>query len=355
MPRSLILLLSLLSASCFANSSADEKIALLEARLGKLEAESAQLRALLVDIQSQPETDDVGLTPDDIEQEFSQLRQTLDTQAKVSGYADVEYRDSDESGVNPSTRIHHLSVFFTKQFDPKLRFFSEIEFEDGPAFASKDDNAAFSDKNGKIFLEAANLTYRFRPGLSVRAGRFFTPTGIWSEDHYPPFVATQERPLIIRKVFPQLIDGASLRGGRAIDDGFVSFDFFLGNGEGNTGNKDENSSKAAGLRLRYEKPGTINSLLGLEVYRDRLNTGDVKRAWGLHLKLNYNQFELQSEYAQSEIALSSQPDTDKDGWYAQLRHQTNDWSYGARFEQFDEDINLASSERKRRTAFLNYH
>lgn len=357
MRQILFILLWLASVHSFATTGAEEKIALLEARLAKLEAESAQLRSLLAEIQTSPVVpeDDSAFTAEELEDEFSQIRQTLDTQAKVSGYADVEYRDSDASGVNPGVRIHHLSVFFTKQFDQNLRFFSEIEFEDGPVFASKTDGDAFSSKNGKIFLEAANLTYRLKPGLTLRAGRFFTPTGIWSEDHYPPFVTTQERPLIIRRIFPQLIDGAGLRGSKALNNSFVSFDLFAGNGEGNTASKDENSSKATGLRLRLERADTLSSLLGLEVYRDRLNTGDVKTAWGMHLKLNYNQFELQSELAQSRIAIGGQPDTDKDGWYTQLKHHKNDWSYGVRFERFDEDINLTNTESKRRTAFINYH
>jgi len=144
---------------------------------------------------------------------YEDLSKEIENNITISGYADVEYRGSSEPGINEEFRMHHLSLFFSKQFDNNVKFFSEIEYEDTPKFEGKNDGSGdLETASGKIFVEALNFDWNYSQHLNIRAGRFFTPAGIWSEDHYPPFVTTQERPLHIRKIFPQLIDGLSLFG-----------------------------------------------------------------------------------------------------------------------------------------------
>ena len=109
-----------------------------------------------------------------------------------------------------------MSLFFTKDFGNGWSFFSEVEYEDGPKFEG--DGTTLSSQDGKIFLESVNMTYLHKPDLSARVGRFFTPAGIWSVDHYPPFVGTQLRPQHIRKIFPQVIDGAGVFGSLTLKD-----------------------------------------------------------------------------------------------------------------------------------------
>lgn len=321
-------------------------------RIERLETETEALKAALLEALAQNviahQSDEL------VDDKLADLQHNVEHGTKVGGYVDIEYRDSDAAGSVPSTRLHHLSLFFTKQFDNRFRFFSEIEFEDAPVFSSAKDAASFKAKNGKIFLEAVNLTFAWKPELGFRVGRFFTPIGIWSEDHYPPFVVTQERPLIIRKIFPQLVDGLSARGSLPLGDGFVSYDVFAGNGEGNTGKRDENSNTAKGLRVRYEMPGRLDTTIGIDAYDDRLNDGVRKSAWGMHGKLRYGLFSAQTEWAKAKYDNPAGQDSTRDGYYLQLQATRSDWTWGVRHDRFNEEENLVDSRTVRNTAFLNY-
>ncbi|MEE9354868.1 MAG: hypothetical protein V3U75_04690 [Methylococcaceae bacterium] len=283
---------------------------------------------------------------EEVLEEVEATNSVLDYLPRVSGYADVEYKMSDKNGANDGFRIHHLSLFFTKQWSEKWRFFSEIEYEDGPKFEG--DTA-----DGKIFVEAVNIDYLWRPEAMIRLGRFFTPAGLWSVDHYPPFVPTQDRPLHVRKIFPQLIDGASVFGSFNLADtnAFLNYNVFVGNGEGNTGHNDDNSKKAVGGKLSFVLPFLDHAELGGTAYHDGLNNGDDKFAIGAHGIFKQSNFTLQGEYATANINAQSGSDHSDYGYYAQLFYDWSDFTFGGRHDFLDRK----GVDRTRETLFLNYH
>jgi len=303
-----------------------------------------------------------------VEEINSELKDEVENTIKVSGYTDVEYILTD--GKDPSFRMHHLSLFFQKKISNKWRFFSEIEYEDAPKYENEygetivvvdaDGNEQtvhpFNEANGKLFVEAVNIDFLWRPSASLRFGRFFTPAGIWSIDHYPPFVATQERPRHIRRIFPQFVDGALAYGTLQFGNVFFKYDAYYGNGEGATGKGDNNSQKAIGGKtsLIIPAPPFSHLELGASVYHDTKDArhDDLeKTAFGIHGRLRIKDFSLQSEAAYAQFSPSTKGTVT--GYYIQFMYELGLMGVGSRYDFYDSDRN-ADVDYSANSFFVNY-
>lgn len=278
----------------------------------------------------------------------------VDSQMVISGYTDVEFTTTTQPGKTDGFRLHHMSLFFEKNMGDKWRFFSEVEYEDAPKFEG--DGATLSDADGKIFLEAVNMTYSMQQEVNLRAGRMFTPAGIWSEDHYPTFVPTQERPQFIRKIFPQNVDGAQAFGTVEMGSAFLNYDVYVGNGRSaNAGHNDDNSAKSKGAKMSFLFPLLNHFELGASYYtdpRDSGQSGEELTATGVHGKLKAGQTTFQFEVAKGEW------DTvESEGVYGQLMYDWNKYTVGMRADSYDPDSGNAStqSETTINSVFANYH
>lgn len=287
-----------------------------------------------------------------LKEQVTELNSRLDEAMTISGYVDTEYSVNNKKGGNANgMRIHHLSLFFEKRVTEKWRFFSEIEYEDGPKFEA-------GTTEGEIFAEAVNLSYAWRSDINLRGGRFFTPAGIWNVDHYPPFVPTQERPLHVRGIFPQIFDGAMVYGTRPVAaNTFLKYDLYLGNGEGNTGSKDGNREKAAGLNAGLLLPFLKHTEIGMTYYRDTLNDGTDKTAFGTHARVKAGSFEFQGEYASGDYQPATGSDFVNAGYYAQFMYDINNWTLGVRHSAYDQNSANDAIDNKEvaNSVFVNYH
>lgn len=299
-----------------------------------------------------------------LKEDTAEINSRLDDMLSISGYTDVEYVVTDKDGSYPGFRLHHLSLFFEKRITDQWRFFSEIEYEDTPKFEA--DEKSFTDADsgkkvnqfdaaqGKLFVEAVNLSFLWRPDASLRVGRFFTPAGIWNVDHYPPFVPTQERPLHIRAIFPQVFDGAMAYGTRPLGGSFLKYELYWGNGEGNTGKKDSNSHKAVGLNTGLLLPFLKHTEIGLTYYTDTLNDRTEKTATGAHMKIKAGGLAFQAEYAVADYKPTTGSKYERTGYYAQLMYDIGNWTAGVRNNFYDSN-SLGTNELVANSVFLNYH
>ena len=287
-----------------------------------------------------------------LKEDAAEMNSRLDDMLTVSGYTDTEYTISKQPGdASHGFRLHHLSLFFEKRITEQWRFFSEIEYEDAPKHET-------GTTQGEIFAEAVNLSYAWRPDASFRLGRFFTPAGLWNVDHYPPFVPTQELPLHIRLIFPQIFDGAMAYGIRPLAGSFLKYDLYWGNGEGNTGSKDENSHKAAGLNVGLLLPFLKLTEIGLTYYRDTDNLNTEKVASGAHVKVKTGSFAFQSEYARGKHTLVTGANYVNTGYYAQFMYDlVSDWTVGLRHSFYDNNsaTDKVDNHETAKSVFVNYH
>lgn len=307
-----------------------------------------------------------AVTEDDLtllEEEINTIKESRDTATKVSGYVDAEYINDSRPAAQRGKygfRIHHMSLFVTKKFNRDWKFFSEVEFEDGV-----NTEAGI----GTIFAEAINIDYQWRPSQYVRIGRDFTPAGIWSVDHYPPFVPTQERPLHIRKIFPQVIEGVNAHGTVGVGGSFMDYDVYVANGDssngyggssstGQPGESDNNDQKALGGRLNFILPALKRTEVGVSVLKDtNTDTTPVnteKTAYGVHGKVRFGSASVQAEYAQSNQKPQGGTKTEKVGYYLQALYDINRWTVGYRYDFYDADKS-AKVDVTRNSFFVNYH
>lgn len=291
--------------------------------------------------------DDIDVLQDQLEE----ANQDNFNRMSISGYTDLEYHQSGDPGVEPGFRLHHMSLFFEKRITDSWKFFSEIEYEDGPKFEAED--GSLKDAEGKIFLEAVNFTNFFHPMANFRGGRFFTPAGIWSVDHYPPFVPTQIRPEHIRNIFPQVVDGVTAFGTLPMGSVFLNYDAYYGNGEDANGNGDNDSKKATGAKFSFLLPMLKYFEFGGSAYQDTLKDGTEKQAYGGHLKLKFYKFTLQGEYATASFD-NAGTTNNRSGYYGQLQFDTQHWTFGGRYDYYDED-DSDNNDRTASSGFVNYH
>lgn len=259
---------------------------------------------------------------------------------RVSGYSTLEYVMTDKANTNNNFRLRHFNLMFNNQISKNLKFFSSVMLEDAPLI---DKNTSANGTGGKILVEAVNFNYAATPTTTIRAGRFFTPAGIWSLDSIP-FVMTQDRPLHIRNIFPHVVDGLTVGGVHALGGTTASYDVYVGNGQTNQfdGGADYNSDKAMGVKVNVALPVLDRLELGATSYRERMMTTKTateedKNAMGVHFQAKQGMFTVRGEYAKATYAPAGNPagNYDRTGYYVQPALDIGKYTVGYRYDYYD--------------------
>jgi hypothetical protein len=319
----------------------DERLLEIEKELDGLKEENRALKKRVDEIEGSEE---------EIRHSFSILSKLVE----VSGYADAEFSLTDEDGENSKFRIHHLSLFFTKDIQKEWKLFTEIEYEDAPFIESSSAADTVATSQGKLFVEQMYIEYHPAFDWDVRVGRFLTPAGIWSIYHYPPYVPTQRRPLQVRRIFPQVADGVQLRNSFSLGGSFDTH-LYVANGAGNPGRLDRNEHKAIGARVNYAANVLGGFELGGSYYGERDNDGIKRNSYGAHLLVTRSAFKLQSEYAYRRNDQQTLTDFNDKGFYAQLTYDIGRWTVAARYDWYDPNDTDPKNDQFRYTGAVNYH
>lgn len=131
---------------------------------------------------------------------------------------------------------------------------------------------------GGIVLERAWLEHTFGPWLTLRAGNWLTPYGIWNVDHGSPVIVGVRRPFIVaEQLLPQYQTGLQAHGFHNLDWVRLGYDLTLSNGRGPIDTyQDLDRNKAIGGR-GFVQADTTQGLFTLGIsfysgtYTDRLD------------------------------------------------------------------------------------
>ncbi len=186
----------------------------------ELAAQSAEVNQTLEDLDTQVQA---------VKKEADKLR-IGDTKFLLTGYANTEFTDrrtetsSFDAGFNP---------IFVWELSDRLMFQGELEFG---LETTTPDEATDSTSSTDLSLEYANLTYLINDYMTVGAGKFLLPFGIFNERLHPAWInKLPDRPLIYDDevgIIQESSIGAFIRGAIPVHESKFNYDLYVDNGPG---------------------------------------------------------------------------------------------------------------------------
>ena len=110
--------------------------------------------------------------------------ETKSTNVYLGGYFDIEYRNPENA--KHDFRFHRLIPFIYGDIHERIRFATEIEFEDG----------------AEVEVEFAHLDFLFTDKINLRGGVILDPLGKFNLIHDSPIRDLTDRPLVNQFVIP---------------------------------------------------------------------------------------------------------------------------------------------------------
>ncbi len=107
----------------------------------------------------------------------------------IGGYAELNthYENTDGVSEGLSFQMRRMSLFVASSIHDRIKFLSEIEFEDGTK---------------EINLETALLDFEFHPLLNLRGGIILNPIGAFNQNHDGPRWEFTDRPIAATQMLP---------------------------------------------------------------------------------------------------------------------------------------------------------
>jgi hypothetical protein len=205
----------------------------------------------------------------------------VDTSLQLSGFADFSaYVPIISKGLEKvnvpayeSFYIGNLNLYLSKNLSESFRTMGEVRFSYLPNGNTSRSGAALDYEStgvadyadnartirwGSIMIQRMYLEWTLHSLLTVRAGQYLTPYGIWNVDHGSPTYIPVRRPYAIGNGwFPEHQTGFELFGRwNASGSSTVGYHLTLSNGAGAISDyRDLDANKAIGGRLYWEHVG----------------------------------------------------------------------------------------------------
>jgi hypothetical protein len=139
----------------------------------------------------------------------------------IGGYVEGNTNYFREDGISEgfSMELRRFNIFLFSSIGSRIRFISELEFEDGAE---------------EIALETALVDFIVNPSFVVRAGVLLPPVGAFNVNHDSPRWDIVERPLVSTEIIPATLSEVGFGAhGRLFPRGFnITYDVYLTNGLG---------------------------------------------------------------------------------------------------------------------------
>lgn len=218
----------------------------------------------------------------------------MEDEPKISiyGFADFTHsqvvKKSVFGGNDPTFYVGNLNLYLASELSDNWRSLVEVRFmylpngtvEAGQAFDGPRTNTTVADYTdigrpirwGGVSIQRAWLEYSPHPLVTIRAGHWLTPYGIWNVDHGSPVIVGVRRPYVIGEaLLPQAQTGLQLYGSTYVDATQFGYHLTLSNGRGPMDEyQDLDGNKAVGGRLFMRTDGLFGRLtLGASGYRGR--------------------------------------------------------------------------------------
>jgi len=210
------------------------------------------------------------------------------------GFADFGYQmnltESVLTSDSPSFAVGKLNLYAAADLGQNWRSLVEIRFMYSPnGDTATTPNATRTDTTvadptdfsrpvrwGGISIERAWLEYTIHPLLTVRAGQWLTPYGIWNVDHGSPVIIGVRRPFVVGEaLLPERQTGLEIYGSAGFGPSQLGYHLTVSNGRGPVDTyQDYDDNKALGGRLFFKTDSEFGTLtLGASGYLGKYTDG----------------------------------------------------------------------------------
>ena len=241
----------------------------------------------------------------------------------IGGYGEIHLNVNEDA--NNKVDVHRLVTLLGYNFNDKVRFVSEIEFEHVK----------------EVYVEQAFLSYSIKDNLNLRAGLMLVPMGIVNEYHEPTTFNGVERPGMDKSIIPSTWReiGFGLNG--RMDNASLKYQLYLFNGfksDGLGGSNGIRSGRQKGAEAMWNTTNVsfdldwygVNGLkLGFSGYFGDSNIDegvDVPGVGismlGLDARYTKDRFGMRGQYITTSIDGSEEYNT---AWESDLGSKMNGW------------------------------
>ncbi|GAA4340968.1 hypothetical protein [Flaviaesturariibacter amylovorans] len=137
----------------------------------------------------------------------------------LGGYVEANYQYVGQDGVSDrhQFQFRRLTLFVSSSISKRIRFLSEIEFEDGAK---------------EISVEFASVDFEFNPLFNLRGGIVLNPIGAFNQNHDGPKWEFVDRPLSATRMLPATFSnvGFGVYGKKYAGDWVYGYEAYLTNG-----------------------------------------------------------------------------------------------------------------------------
>jgi hypothetical protein len=137
----------------------------------------------------------------------------------VGGYVEANYQYLKEDGITEGHQfqMRRLTLFVSSSIYKRIKFLSEIEFEDGTK---------------EINIEFASVDFEFSPLLNFRGGVVMNPIGAFNQNHDGPKWEFIDRPISATQMLPATWSnvGFGVFGKKYVKDWVYAYEAYLTNG-----------------------------------------------------------------------------------------------------------------------------
>ncbi|MFI5132330.1 MAG: hypothetical protein ACHQFX_20165 [Chitinophagales bacterium] len=137
----------------------------------------------------------------------------------LGGYAEANYQYLSENGISEGHQfqMRRVSLFVSSSISKRIKFLTEIEFEDGAK---------------EIAVEFASVDIEFNPLLNLRGGIVLNPIGSFNQNHDGPKWEFVDRPISATQMLPATWSNAGfgLFGKKYEKDWVYGYEVYLTNG-----------------------------------------------------------------------------------------------------------------------------
>ena len=341
----------LLAAPASAQTASQAELA---ARLDKLAAELAAVKAELARLQQQQQVQATQAPPSATASSTSPatvaatLAPTSEPATVLSSYGEINYNRPTMDSKNTVADVRRFVLGYQHRFDEKTKMVAELEVEHAVSSASD---------RGEVAVEQAYLERQIGSGLAVRGGLFLIPAGLLNENHEPTAFYGVERNFVETAIIPSTWREGGVQLVANFDNGLTAqagittgFDLSKWDASSTEGAESPLASIHQELSLARARDlsvfGALNwrgipgLLVGGSLFSGGATHGQTPSSarvtlWDLHARYAPGRWDLSAVYARGTISHTAALNTPLvgsttlipksfDGWYGQAAYKV--WS-----------------------------